>query len=176
MNSYSVASVSYDGTSGGSGSPNPLCWITGTVNGLRVFPAVFFAYLMAASAAGQMEAALTAIMFDWYAGVYGYQFTPWPSPIPFPSFPPVQVSATQMHKSLLEQAIATAENLSDGLFRITDSEVIAALPCRKLKAEEEFISYRQLSQGPHGNRYQHGRTRCSVAQTEVLSPSVMRSS
>jgi hypothetical protein len=95
MNSYSVTSASYDGTSGGTGDPNPLCLITGTVNGLRVFPRVFFAYLMSASAAGQMQQALTAIMFNWYAGVYGYQFTPWPTMIPFPAFPESGVTAQQ---------------------------------------------------------------------------------
>jgi hypothetical protein len=85
----------YDGTSGGSGDPNPLCMIYGEVNGKNVFPRAFFAYLLDANAAGQMQAALTAIMFNWYAGVYGYQFTPWPQLIPFPSFPPAQVSAMQ---------------------------------------------------------------------------------
>jgi hypothetical protein len=47
----------------------------------------------------------------------------------------------------LKQGIATAEDLGDGLFRVTDSEVLAALPCRELKAHEEFQSYGQLSQG-----------------------------
>jgi hypothetical protein len=50
---------------------------------------------MAANAAGQMQQALTAIMFNWFAAVYGCEFTPWPSPIPFPSFPASSVSATQ---------------------------------------------------------------------------------
>lgn len=96
MNTFSISNCVYDGSSGGSGDPNPLCGIEGTVNGLRVFPRVFFAYLMAANAANQMQAALTAILFNWYAGVYGYQFTPWPQPIPFPSFPPAKlVSAIQ---------------------------------------------------------------------------------
>jgi hypothetical protein len=96
-NSYSISNCVYDGSAGGTGYPNPLCWITGSVNGLRVFPPVFFTYLMAANAAGgsSMQQALTAIMFNWYAGVYGYQFTPWPTSIPIPGFPPVQVSAAQ---------------------------------------------------------------------------------
>lgn len=94
-NSFSISNCVYDGTSGGPGDANPLCEIIGTVNGLRVFPRVFFAYLMAANAAGQMQQALTAIMFNWYAGVYGYQFTPWPQPIPFPVFPHSNVAAIQ---------------------------------------------------------------------------------
>jgi hypothetical protein len=56
---------------------------------------VFFAYLMAANTAGQMQQALTAILFNWYAAVYGYQFTPWPQSIPFPVFPPSNVAAIQ---------------------------------------------------------------------------------
>jgi hypothetical protein len=92
MNSYSISNCVYDGS---SGNPNPLCSTSGTVNGQRVFPAVFFAYLMSANTAGQMEAALTAIMFNWFAAVYGSQLTPWPLPVPFPSFPPVSVSAMQ---------------------------------------------------------------------------------
>ena len=51
-----------------------------------------------------------------------------------------------MDKNLLKQGIATAEDLGDGLYRFTDSEVLAVLPCRQLKAHEEFHSYRQLSQ------------------------------
>jgi len=93
---FVVTNCLYDGTSGGSGDPNPLCIIYGMVNGLRVFPRVFLAYLMAANAAGQMQQALTAIMFNWYAAVYGYQFTPWPQPIPFPVFPPSNAAAIQV--------------------------------------------------------------------------------
>jgi hypothetical protein len=59
-NSFSISNRVYDGSAGGSGNPNPLCWITGQVNGKNVFPAVFFAYLMAANSAGQMQTALTA--------------------------------------------------------------------------------------------------------------------
>ena len=93
---FSVSNCVYDGTSGGQGDPNPLCWIIGQVNGKRVWASVFFAYLMNANAAGQMQQALTAIMFNWYAGVYGFQLTPWPQPIPFPVFPSVQSSATHV--------------------------------------------------------------------------------
>jgi hypothetical protein len=94
-NSFVITNCTYDGTSGGPGNPNPLCTITGMVNGERVFPQIFFAYLMAANAAGQMQQALTAVMFNWFADVYGYQFTPWPQPIPFPSFPVSSVAAIQ---------------------------------------------------------------------------------
>jgi hypothetical protein len=96
MNSFSVSSCAYDGTSGGSGDPNPLCTIQGTVNGLQVFPQVFFAYLMAANAAGQMQQALTAVLFNWYASVYGFLQNPWPSAIPFPLFPFVGPKAIQV--------------------------------------------------------------------------------
>lgn len=84
MISFTVSNCIYDGT---SGDVNPLCTVIGTVNGKQVFASVFFAYLAAANAASQMQQALTAILFDWYAAVYGYQFQPWPTPIPFPAFP-----------------------------------------------------------------------------------------
>jgi hypothetical protein len=85
MNNFSVVYADYDGTSGDS---NPLCCIHGTVNGLDVFPLVFFRYLDAANSAGQMQAALTAILFNWYAGQFGSRFTPWPTPVSLPVFAP----------------------------------------------------------------------------------------
>ena len=85
MNSFVVSNCTYDGT---SGDPNPLCLVTGAVNGRSVYATAFFRYLMSASTAGQMQAALSAIMFNFYAGVYYYQVTPpWPSLIQFPTFP-----------------------------------------------------------------------------------------
>ncbi len=108
MNSFVITNCTYDGS---SGDTNPLCGITGTVNGLRVFPRVFFAYLMAANAAGQMQAALTAIMFNWYAGVYGYQFTPWPTPIPFPVFPPSSVAAIQVQGPFPQPPVVVSQAL-----------------------------------------------------------------
>ena len=84
MNSFVVSAAVYNGT---SGDPNPLCCITGTVNGKSVFPLVFFGYLSAANAAGQMQAALTPVMFNWYANVYGFLQSPWPDPVRFPQFP-----------------------------------------------------------------------------------------
>ena len=82
MNSFVVSNCLYDGT---SGSANPLCLVTGTVNGRNIFAQIYFRYLMAASTADQMQAALTAVMFNFYVG---YLATlPWPNPIPFPSFP-----------------------------------------------------------------------------------------
>jgi hypothetical protein len=92
--SFSVVSCVYDGT---ANDPNPLCIIQGTVNNKTVYPRVFFAYLMAANASGPsaLQQALTAILFNWYAAVYGYQFTPWPEPIPFPQYPPVSVRSQQ---------------------------------------------------------------------------------
>lgn len=95
-NLFVVTNCVYDGTTGGNGDPNPLCYISGTVNGKNVFANVFFAYLMAASAAGQMQQALTAIMFNWYAGVYGYQLTPQPQPIPIPAYPVSNVAPTRV--------------------------------------------------------------------------------
>jgi hypothetical protein len=87
MSNFTIITAQYDGTSGGSGDPDPLVSITGTVNGKNVYPRVFFGYLAAANATGQMQSALTAVMYNWYASVYGYQFTPWSVPIPFPVFP-----------------------------------------------------------------------------------------
>jgi len=57
-----------------------------------------------------------------------------------------------MDKNLLKQGIAIAEDLGDGLFRITDSKVLAALSCRVLTEQEEFLSYGQLSQHLHGSK------------------------
>ena len=83
-NTFSISSCVYDGT---SGDVNPLCTIAGVVNGKSVYANVFFDYLAAGNSADQMQAALTAVMYNWYAAVYGYQFTPWPAPIAFPAFP-----------------------------------------------------------------------------------------
>jgi hypothetical protein len=97
--SFSVLSCVYDGTAPhvAPNDPNPLCIIQGTVNNKTVYPRVFFAYLMAANAmgGGAMQSALTAILFNYYSAVYGYQFTPWPTPIPFPQFPAVPVRSQQ---------------------------------------------------------------------------------
>jgi hypothetical protein len=60
MNSFNVSNCTCDGT---SGSANPLCLATGTVDVKGIFGQTFFRYLMAASAADQMQAALTAAMF-----------------------------------------------------------------------------------------------------------------
>jgi hypothetical protein len=60
-NSFSIFVCQYDGT---SGDPNPLVGIVGTVNGFRVFPLAWFRYFDAANAAGQMQQALTAAMFN----------------------------------------------------------------------------------------------------------------
>jgi hypothetical protein len=93
MNSFSVLSCTYDGTA--PNDTNPLCIVTGTVNNKTVYPRVFFAYLAAANAAGQMQEALTAILFSYFCAVYGYQFTPWPEPIPFPQYPAASVRSQQ---------------------------------------------------------------------------------
>jgi hypothetical protein len=93
MNSFVVSNCTYDGT---SGDPNPLCLVTGTVNGKNLYALTFFRYLMAAEAVDQMEAALTAVMLNFYAGVYYYQATlPWPNLIPYPSFPGSNAVATR---------------------------------------------------------------------------------
>jgi hypothetical protein len=92
MNPFTVVSAAYDGT---SGDQNPLVGISGTVNGKNVFPQVFFRYLDAANAAGGsgLQQALTAILWNWYVRVWGSQFTPFPTPIPFPTFPASDVVA-----------------------------------------------------------------------------------
>ena len=84
-NSLVVTNCFYDGT---SGNPNPLCYVSGTVNGLNVpLAPAFFKYLMAADAADEMQAALTAVMFNYYAGMYYAQLEPLPDFIPYPTFP-----------------------------------------------------------------------------------------
>ena len=111
MNNFSISNCVYDGSSGGSGDPNPLCIVYGTVNGKRVFPQIFFAYLMAANAAGQMQAALTPILFNWYVSVYGYQLSPWPTPIPYPVFPPSSVRAIQVQGPFPQPNVVVSEAL-----------------------------------------------------------------
>ena len=88
MSTFRVSNCTYDGT---SGSANPLCLITGTVNRKRIFAQNFFRYLMAASAADQMQA---AVMVDFYASVYYFQHAPWPNLIPYPTFPGSNAVAT----------------------------------------------------------------------------------
>jgi hypothetical protein len=83
-NQYSVSACAYDGT---SGAENPLVGIVGTVNGFRVYPIAFFRYLDAANVSGQMQSALSAILFNWYVFAYGFQQLPWPTPIALPIFP-----------------------------------------------------------------------------------------
>jgi hypothetical protein len=41
-----------------------------------------------------MQAALTAVMFDYCASVYYFQQTPWPNSIPYPAFPGSDAVAT----------------------------------------------------------------------------------
>ena len=85
MNSFVVLNCTFDGT---SGDPNPICQVIGTVNKKTVYALVFYRFLIAASNANQMQAALTAVMFNFYAGVYYYQITPpWPNLILYPTFP-----------------------------------------------------------------------------------------
>jgi hypothetical protein len=90
-NSYVVSNCTYDGT---SGSANPLCTVTGAVNGKNVYALAFFSFLMSASSANLMQQALSAIMFNYYADVYAFQNPPWPNPIPFPTFPASNAVAT----------------------------------------------------------------------------------
>jgi hypothetical protein len=83
-NFYSVSSASYDGT---SGSPNPICTVVGTVNNRNVVASTYFSYLMAASNVGEMQNALSAILFNRFCDWYGLQYLPWPTPLPLPCFP-----------------------------------------------------------------------------------------
>jgi len=55
------------------------------VNSRNVYAPAFFRFLMAASAADQMQAALTAVMFNFY--VYYKATLPWPNSIQYPTFP-----------------------------------------------------------------------------------------
>jgi hypothetical protein len=57
-----------------------------------------------------------------------------------------------MDKELWKQGIATADDVGNGLFCITDPKVLAVLPCRELTQQEEFLSYCQLSQHVHKNK------------------------
>jgi hypothetical protein len=82
MNSFVVSNCTYDGT---SGDPNPLCLVTGTVNGKNIFAQAYFRFLMAAEAVDQMQAALTAAMLNFY--VYYHATLPWTNLILYPSFP-----------------------------------------------------------------------------------------
>lgn len=95
MADFMVVSCTYNGSAGGFGESNPLCWVEGGVNGNPVHPSVFLACLKAASAAGKMQEALTALMFNWYAQVYRASLTPWPELIPMPAFPPVEFTTTR---------------------------------------------------------------------------------
>lgn len=79
-----------------------------------------------------------------------------------------------VEKKLLKQAVATAEELGDGLFRVTDPKVLAALPSQQLTQHEEFRSYCQLSQGPADRKHQGGRTRGSASEAEVPVPFALR--
>ena len=91
MNSFVVLNCTFDGT---SGDPNPICQVVGTVNKKNVYALVFYRFLVAASTANQMQEALTAAMFNYYAGVYYYQITPpWPNLIPFPEFPSLETES-----------------------------------------------------------------------------------
>jgi hypothetical protein len=42
MNNFTVVSCGYNGSAGGEGESNPLCWIGGSVNGLGVNSCVFW--------------------------------------------------------------------------------------------------------------------------------------
>jgi hypothetical protein len=64
------------------------------VNSSNVY-APAFRFLIAASTAGQMQAALTAVMFNYYADAYALQNVPFPKFIPFPACPASNAVAAQ---------------------------------------------------------------------------------
>jgi hypothetical protein len=111
MNLFTVTACNYDGTA--PGDSNPLCIVYGTVNDKNCIPRVFFEYLMAANAAGDgsMQSALTAILFSYYSAIYGYQFSPWPLPIPFPQFPAVSIHSLQSSGPYPVTAVSVPEAL-----------------------------------------------------------------
>jgi hypothetical protein len=111
MSTFQISSCLYDGSAGGSGDSNPLCMIYGTVNGKNVFAQVFFKYLMAANAAGQMQQALSAIMFNWYVIVYGYTLAPVPQFIKIPVYPPVAIIASQTQGPYPQPPVSVPEAL-----------------------------------------------------------------
>jgi hypothetical protein len=50
---FTVLSCGYDGTTGGSGDPNPLCWLQGTVDGVRTnYIAIYYDQIAQANAVG----------------------------------------------------------------------------------------------------------------------------
>jgi hypothetical protein len=50
---FTVLSCGYDGTTGGSGDPNPICWLQGTVDGVQTnHIAVYYDTIMQASLVG----------------------------------------------------------------------------------------------------------------------------
>ena len=111
MSNFKVMNCAYNGSAGGLGNPNPLCWVEGSVNGKRVRPSVFLAYLKAASAAGKMQEGLTAIMFNWYASVYCATLTPWPEQIQVPPFPPVEFTSTRVQGPFPQPDVSVPEAL-----------------------------------------------------------------
>jgi len=57
-----VLSCTYDGTTGGTGDPNPLCWLQGTVDGFSTyFIGVYYDTIAQANAVGG-QAAVQAVL------------------------------------------------------------------------------------------------------------------
>jgi hypothetical protein len=64
---YTVLSCSHDGTTGGSGDPNPVCWLQGTVDAVRTnYIGVYYNTIMQASAGGQsaVQAVLAPLLLS----------------------------------------------------------------------------------------------------------------
>jgi hypothetical protein len=111
---FTIVSCGYNGSAGGNGESNSLCWIAGNVNGKSVYPSVFLGYLKTASAAGKMQEALTPIMWNWYVQVWGRLLTPWPNEIPIlqfsiptPTFIVERSTAPNVTVSVLETLIGS---------------------------------------------------------------------
>jgi hypothetical protein len=73
--------------------PNPICRVSGTVEGYGCFPSIFYQYLASADAAGQLQEAVGAALLNFYVSVYG-QLWPLPPPVPVPQYLLVNAQAT----------------------------------------------------------------------------------
>jgi hypothetical protein len=79
---YSVISCVYNGTTGGSGDPNPICYLRGTCDGVVVgFVAVYYDLIMQASLSGGV-AGVQKILGPVLLGA-----APTPAPQPYPQEP-----------------------------------------------------------------------------------------
>jgi hypothetical protein len=75
---FTVISCTYDGTSGGSGDPNPLCWLHGTVDGVpTAWIGVYYNTIAQANAVGGV-AAVQAVLAPLLQSALAYATPPFP--------------------------------------------------------------------------------------------------